>query len=70
MLLSDGRDIFGIAVDDAHHFQGEFAAERANPGRGWLMVKVDKLTPLDVLNNITQRQLLCLHRRGAGRLLR
>jgi hypothetical protein len=52
VLLSEGRDIYGMAVDDAHHFQGEFAAARANPGRGWLMVKVDKLTPADVLNNI------------------
>jgi hypothetical protein len=34
-LLTRGKRIFGIAVDDAHHFQQEFAPERANPGRGW-----------------------------------
>ncbi len=37
-LLSAGKRIFGIAVDDAHHFQGEFAPDRANPGRGWVSV--------------------------------
>lgn len=37
-LLTQGRRIYGIAVDDAHHFQGEFARDRANPGRGWVAV--------------------------------
>jgi hypothetical protein len=38
-LLSSGKRIFGIAVDDAHHFQGEFSVDRANPGRGWVGVR-------------------------------
>jgi len=38
-LLSQGKRIYGIAVDDAHHFQGEFAPGRANPGRGWVAVR-------------------------------
>jgi hypothetical protein len=38
-LLTGGKRIYGIAVDDAHHFQGEFAADRANPGRGWVAVR-------------------------------
>lgn len=42
-LLSSGKRIYGIAVDDAHHFQGEFAADRANPGRGWLSVRTSSL---------------------------
>jgi len=42
-LLSEGKRIFGIAVDDAHHFQGEFAANRANPGRGWVAVRAGAL---------------------------
>ncbi|MDQ3082448.1 MAG: hypothetical protein M3R07_09580, partial [Gemmatimonadota bacterium] len=37
-LLSGGKRIYGIAVDDAHHFTGEFSAARANPGRGWVAV--------------------------------
>ncbi len=42
-LLTRGRPLYGIAVDDAHHFQGEFAAERSNPGRGWVVVKAPSL---------------------------
>ena len=38
-LLTGGKRIFGIAVDDAHHFQGEFSRDRANPGRGWVAVQ-------------------------------
>jgi len=43
ILLSNGKRIYGIAVDDAHHFQGEFALDRANPGRGWVTVKARNL---------------------------
>lgn len=42
-LLTRGKRIYGIAVDDAHHFQGEFAADRANPGRGWVVVRTPAL---------------------------
>ncbi|MFN9202117.1 MAG: CehA/McbA family metallohydrolase [Gemmatimonas sp.] len=42
-LLTRGKRLYGIAVDDAHHFQGEFAADRANPGRGWVVVRTPAL---------------------------
>lgn len=42
-LLTRGKRIYGIAVDDAHHFQGEFSPERANPGRGWVVVRASAL---------------------------
>jgi hypothetical protein len=42
-LLTAGKRIYGIAVDDAHHFQGEFARNRANPGRGWVAVAAARL---------------------------
>ncbi|MBC7788321.1 MAG: PHP domain-containing protein [Anaerolineae bacterium] len=42
-LLSRGKRIYGIAVDDAHHFKEEFAAARSNPGRGWIAVKAASL---------------------------
>ena len=44
-LLTGGKRIYGIAVDDAHHFQGEFAPGRANPGRGWVAVKATAREP-------------------------
>ncbi len=42
-LLTRGKRLFGIAVDDAHHFQQEFAPDRANPGRGWVVVRTPSL---------------------------
>lgn len=44
-LLSHGHNLYGIAVDDAHHFQGEFAPDRANPGRGWVVIAARTLEP-------------------------
>ncbi len=44
-LLTRGKRIYGIATDDAHHFQGEFARDRANPGRGWVSVRAAALEP-------------------------
>lgn len=51
-LLSGGKRIYGIAVDDAHHFQGEFAPERSNPGRGWVVVRARTLSPLEIVQNL------------------
>ncbi len=45
VLLTGGKRIFGIAVDDAHHFQGEFAPDRVNPGRGWIEIRAPALEP-------------------------
>jgi len=53
-LLSGGMLLYGIAVDDAHHFKGEFAAERINPGRGWLHVRAPALRP-DALMEALER---------------
>ncbi len=51
-LLSAGNRIYGIAVDDAHHFQGEFAPDRSNPGRGWVVVKARALNAAEIVNNL------------------
>lgn len=42
-LLSSGKRMYGIAVDDAHNFQGEFSADRSNPGRGWVSIRTTAL---------------------------
>lgn len=49
ILLTGGKRIYGIAVDDAHHFQGEFSADRANPGRGWVTIRADSLEPIALM---------------------
>ncbi len=41
-VLSSGLPLFGVAVDDAHHYH-DFSADRYNPGRGWVMVESDSL---------------------------
>jgi len=42
-LLTAGRKIHGIAVDDAHNFK-RFERELSNPGRGWVMVRAPELS--------------------------
>lgn len=42
--LEEGMPLmFGIAVDDAHHYQ-EQSMDRANTGRGWVVVQSDELS--------------------------
>jgi hypothetical protein len=36
--------IFGVAVDDVHNFRQEFTMDRANPGRGWVVVRASALS--------------------------
>ena len=43
-LLTSGLRIWGAAVDDSHHFRGEFSATQANPGGAWVSVRADALT--------------------------
>jgi hypothetical protein len=43
--LTGGEDVmYGVAVDDAHNYH-ELDAKHANPGRGWVMVRAQELTP-------------------------
>jgi hypothetical protein len=47
-LLGAGQVVYGIAVDDAHHFQ-QIGREFANPGRGWVVVRAASLDPLSIV---------------------
>jgi len=49
-LLSAGKVIYGIAVDDAHHFKRPWDPEASLPGQGWVVVRADGLTPDSVLD--------------------
>ena len=53
-LLGAGQVVYGIAVDDAHHFQGEFAPGRSNPGRGWISVRARRLEPAALMEALEQ----------------
>lgn len=47
-LLTAGRRLWGIAVDDAHHFK-VWGRQYSNPGRGWVMVRAPALTAENIL---------------------
>ncbi|MCH8089141.1 MAG: PHP domain-containing protein [Chloroflexi bacterium] len=49
-VLSAGRPIFGVAVDDSHHFKGDFKPSLANPGRGWVVVEAPALEPAAIID--------------------
>jgi hypothetical protein len=42
-LLSSGRLIYGIAVDDAHHFKRPWDPSASTPGHGWVFVRAERL---------------------------
>ena len=49
VVLTAGRETYGIAVDDAHHFK-TLGPAYSNPGRGWVMVRARDLSTDSVLN--------------------
>ena len=48
-LLTSGRRLYGVAVDDAHHFK-QFAPDLNNPGRGWVAVRAAELSAAALLD--------------------
>jgi hypothetical protein len=48
-LLTAGRQVWGVASDDAHHFQ-RWGDDLSNPGRGWLQVEAESARLGDVLD--------------------
>ena len=42
-LLSSGRLMYGVAVDDAHHFKRPGDRLASGPGRGWIHVRAERL---------------------------
>jgi hypothetical protein len=44
-ILSSGRLMYGVAVDDAHHFKRPGDPLASGPGRGWIYVRADRLEP-------------------------
>jgi hypothetical protein len=43
LLLTNGRALYGVAVDDAHTFKQPGNPNVAGPGRGWVMVRAAAL---------------------------
>ncbi|MCX2743096.1 histidinol-phosphatase [Mangrovivirga sp. M17] len=50
--LKEGKPLlYGLSVDDAHHYH-KFSIDKINPGRGWVMVKSDTLSPGAIINSL------------------
>jgi len=47
-VLTAGRRLFGVAVDDAHVFK-RFGPQHSNPGRGWVAVRAPELSTEAIL---------------------
>ena len=52
-MLSHGKRIYAVAADDTHHLQ-TIGPSRANPGRGWIMVDADALTPEAITQSVEE----------------
>ncbi len=44
IILQSGKLLYGIAVDDAHHFKRPWDAAASTPGHGWVYVRAESLT--------------------------
>ncbi|MGH9169037.1 MAG: hypothetical protein ACRD02_14540, partial [Acidimicrobiia bacterium] len=50
-LLSAGHRLFGVGVDDAHHFK-DWGPQLSNPGRGWVVARADHLSREEVVGSL------------------
>lgn len=48
-ILSAGQLVYGIAVDDAHHFKRPWDRTASRPGFGWVSVRAEELSAASVL---------------------
>jgi predicted metal-dependent phosphoesterase TrpH len=48
-ILSRGILLYGIAVDDAHHFKRPWDDEASRPGQGWIYVRAERLSASAIL---------------------
>ena len=55
-ILSSGTTMYGIAVDDAHTFKQPGNPAVAGPGRGWVMVRAERLDAAAILAALEQGQ--------------
>lgn len=51
-LLTAGRRIWGVAVDDSHHLKRPWDTDVALPGKAWIMVRAEKREAAAILDAI------------------
>mgnify|MGYP000359716846 CR=1 FL=1 len=54
-LLSAGMLVYAVASDDMHILK-EIAPDKSNPGRGWVVVRSDRLTPESITKAMAHGQ--------------
>ena len=65
-LLSQGLRFYAVATDDAHNYL-DYANDKANPGRGWIVARAESLGTAGVMKALRAGRLLLQHRGRAGR---
>lgn len=55
IVLSAGRETYGIAVDDAHQFK-VFGPKHSNPGKGWVTIQASELSTESVIEALNRGQ--------------
>jgi hypothetical protein len=48
-LLTSGRRIYGVAVDDVHHLKRPWDTDIAPPGKAWVCARADERKPAAIL---------------------
>jgi len=52
-LLRSGKRVYAVAIDDAHHFHCDAKVnDYAPPGKGWIVVRAEKLDQVSILDAI------------------
>lgn len=51
-ILSSGKLVYGIAVDDAHTFKTPWNSNASLPGKGWIYVRAEQLTTHEILSSL------------------
>jgi hypothetical protein len=49
-LLTRGLQLYGLAVDDAHHFKRPWDGDASRPGQGWIHVRAERLDARAILD--------------------
>lgn len=52
VLLTAGKKVWGIAVDDSHHLKRPWDKNMAPPGKAWIVVRAEKLDEPSILDSL------------------
>jgi hypothetical protein len=53
-VLTSGKLLYGVAVDDMHDLKEPWEPKAAKPGQAWVMVRANHLTVETILESLEQ----------------